>query len=68
MRSGEHKVARAYVLYRAERTEQSSDCAPRWCVLSLWPCADSVRLANVERRRPLDEVKILQREVSDGLP
>jgi ribonucleoside-diphosphate reductase alpha chain len=58
MRSGEHKVARAYVLYRAERAEQRrlrSDA-----VIHSVP-ALHVRLANGQTA-PLDEVR-LQREI-----
>ena len=58
MRSGEHKVAKAYVLYRAERAEQrrlrSGKAIPPAAALS-------VRLSNGETA-PLDEVR-LKREV-----
>ncbi|RXH58089.1 ribonucleoside-diphosphate reductase subunit alpha [Granulicella sibirica] len=58
MRSGEHKVARAYVLYRAERAEQRRVRAQ--VVIQSVP-ALKVRLASGETV-PLDEVR-LQREV-----
>ena len=56
MRSGEHKVARAYVLYRAERAEQRRLRAE--VVLQSVP-ALSVRLANGEKA-PLDEARLLR--------
>jgi ribonucleoside-diphosphate reductase alpha chain len=59
MRSGEHKVARAYVLYRAERAEQRRLRAE--VVIQSVPGL-SVRLASGEMA-PLDEAR-LQREVS----
>ncbi len=58
MRSGEHKVARAYVLYRAERAEQRRLRAE---VVSQSVPSLTVRLANGETA-PLDEAR-LQREV-----
>jgi ribonucleoside-diphosphate reductase alpha chain len=58
MRSGEHKVARAYVLYRAERAEQRRQRAE--VVIHSVP-ALHVRLVNGESA-PLDEHR-LQREV-----
>ena len=59
MRSGEHKVARAYVLYRAERAEQRRLRAE--VVIHSVP-ALSVRLASGELA-PLDEARLL-REVN----
>jgi ribonucleoside-diphosphate reductase alpha chain len=55
MRSGEHKVARAYVLYRAERAQQRSLLA------AAKPTAPrlQVRLANGSLQ-PLDETRIQQ--------
>jgi ribonucleoside-diphosphate reductase alpha chain len=58
MRSGEHKVARAYVLYRAERTEQRRLRAD--VVIHSVP-ALNVRLTSGETA-PLDEFR-LQREL-----
>ena len=58
MRSGEHKVARAYVLYRAERAEQRRLRSE--IVIQSAPSL-SVRLANGETA-PLDEAR-LTREV-----
>ena len=58
MRSGEHKVARAYVLYRAERAEQRRQ---RASILIQSVPALSVRLASGETA-PLDEYR-LQREL-----
>ena len=58
MRSGEHKVARAYVLYRAERSEQRRLRAD--VVIQSVP-ALNVRLASGEMA-PLDEFR-LQREL-----
>jgi ribonucleoside-diphosphate reductase alpha chain len=59
MRSGEHKVARAYVLYRAERAEQRRQRAD--VVIQSVP-ALSVRLASGELA-PLDEFR-LERELA----
>ena len=58
MRSGEHKVARAYVLYRAERAEQRRLRAD--VVIQSVPTL-TVRLANGQTA-PLDEAR-LQREL-----
>jgi ribonucleoside-diphosphate reductase alpha chain len=54
MRSGEHKVARAYVLYRAERSEQRRLRAD--VVIQSVP-ALNVRLSNGETA-PLDELRL----------
>ena len=56
MRSGEHKVARAYVLYRADRTEQRRLRAE--VVIQSVPTL-SVRLANGETA-PLDEARLVR--------
>jgi ribonucleoside-diphosphate reductase alpha chain len=57
MRSGEHKVARAYVLYRAERAQQRSSLQPA----APQPPALHVRLADGQLQ-PLDEQR-LAREI-----
>ena len=56
MRSGEHKVARAYVLYRAERAKQRSN---RLAISSPATPVLQVRLSD-GRMQPLDEHRLLR--------
>ena len=58
MRSGEHKVARAYVLYRAERAQERRSLQP----VPTPTAALQVKMAD-GRLQPLDEAR-LQREIT----
>ncbi|SEF90621.1 ribonucleoside-diphosphate reductase alpha chain [Bryocella elongata] len=57
MRSGEHKVARAYVLYREERAQQRRELAPAMAPAST--LGYSVKLPD-GRTEPLDEQRMVE--------
>ncbi|MBK9614258.1 MAG: ribonucleoside-diphosphate reductase subunit alpha [Uliginosibacterium sp.] len=67
MRSGEHDVARAYVLYRERRAAERAAAAP--VADDLAPAAPMLHVLDGERRLPLNRTALLAqcREACDGL-